>query len=535
MATVKDSATFFQHGNSAQFEYVLGLYPKALRLKADARGVGKKADKLIRLEEWYQNELPKLIKKRGRDAHLQHEELVQTMEWKQTRGKFYPQLSYLIKVNTPRAVVMETKKAFRKLPNLEQALNALSNLKGVGITMASALLAAAIPESAPFMADECLMAIPDFEGIDYTTKEYLKFVTLIQQTMDRLNAEVEGTNSSSAGGSTSSSSNGSVANTADAADSTEKDTKPQDSKEKEDEDEEEGGGGTKTNGAAAEEKEPETPTKGGKKGAADAANGAADAAQKPAKKWSAHQVELALWTHYIVNDLQPELLGGMPGNNNGVAVTNGISKDGDDEDVEGNEDVADEEEEEEENGTADDDKALADDAEDDDENSRNAVESSESESNEAAAAVPAPVANGKAPATGDAVVSSAQTNNGTSEASEQQPAADGKKEAAAPAPAPTVAEAAATVESSGLATVDECTKSGDSLDGVLAVPAVAEESPVTAASATTPTTTTTTALNADDSADSQNSSSHGASKRPLYCEDSTEDKPELSAPKLIKL
>lgn len=71
------------------------------------------------------------------------------------RGKFYPQLSYLIKVNTPRAVMQETKKAFRKLPNLEQALTALSNLKGVGITMASALLAAAAPDSAPFMADEC--------------------------------------------------------------------------------------------------------------------------------------------------------------------------------------------------------------------------------------------------------------------------------------------------------------------------------------------------------------------------------------------
>lgn len=81
------------------------------------------------------------------------------------RGKFYPQLSYLIKVNTPRAVMQETKKAFRKLPNLEQALTALSNLKGVGITMASALLAAAAPDSAPFMADECLMAIPEIDSI----------------------------------------------------------------------------------------------------------------------------------------------------------------------------------------------------------------------------------------------------------------------------------------------------------------------------------------------------------------------------------
>lgn len=70
-----------------------------------------------------------------------------------------------MKVNTPRAVMQETKKAFRKLPNLEQALTALSNLKGVGITMASALLAAAAPDSAPFMADECLMAIPDIDCI----------------------------------------------------------------------------------------------------------------------------------------------------------------------------------------------------------------------------------------------------------------------------------------------------------------------------------------------------------------------------------
>lgn len=92
-------------------------------------------------------------------------------------------------MNTPRAVMQETRKAFRKLPNLEQALTALSNLKGVGTTMASALLAAAAPETAPFMADECLMAIPEIEGIDYTTKEYLNFVTHIQTTVARLNSE----------------------------------------------------------------------------------------------------------------------------------------------------------------------------------------------------------------------------------------------------------------------------------------------------------------------------------------------------------
>jgi len=55
----------------------------------------------------------------------------------------------------------------------------------------TALLAAAAPDQAPFMADECLMAIPEIEGIDYTTKEYLNFVHHIQATVERLNKESE--------------------------------------------------------------------------------------------------------------------------------------------------------------------------------------------------------------------------------------------------------------------------------------------------------------------------------------------------------
>ncbi|ENN76459.1 hypothetical protein D910_07106, partial [Dendroctonus ponderosae] len=129
-------------------------------------------------------------------------------------------------------VIQETKKAFRKLPNLEQAITALGNLKGVGTTMASALLAAACPDSAPFMADECLMAIPDIEGIDYTTKEYLKFAQHIDSVSERLNTDAERLGSST--------------------------------------------------------------------------------------RWSPHKVELAIWTHYVVSDLKPELL-------DDVKIENGTS------------------------------------------------------------------------------------------------------------------------------------------------------------------------------------------------------------------
>ncbi|XP_034672228.1 hyphally regulated cell wall protein 3 [Drosophila subobscura] len=243
MANGKATVSFFENGSTTQFEYCFKLYPQVLKMKAEKRS--KKPQELIRLDQWYQNDLPRLIKARGKDAHMVYDELVQTMKWKQSRGKFYPQLSYLVKVNTPRAVMQETKKAFRKLPNLEQAITALSNLKGVGTTMASALLAAAAPDRAPFMADECLMAIPEIEGIDYTTKEYLNFVNHIQSTVERLNAEVGG----------------------------------------------------------------ETP------------------------HWSPHRVELALWSHYVANDLSPEMLDDMPPPGTASISTNGASNnvlDGDD-------------------------------------------------------------------------------------------------------------------------------------------------------------------------------------------------------------
>lgn len=127
----------------------------------------------------------------------------------------------------------ETKKAFKKLPNLEAAITALSNLKGVGTTMASALLAAAAPEAAPFMADECLMAIPEIEGIDYTIKEYLKFVQHIQAAAARLNRD------------------------------------------------------------------------------------------SPSFRWNAHQVELALWTHFVASELAPELLVSIPETNGKTVHQNG--------------------------------------------------------------------------------------------------------------------------------------------------------------------------------------------------------------------
>ncbi|KFB35887.1 AGAP001695-PA-like protein [Anopheles sinensis] len=299
MSSVRDTASFFTRGNSAQFEYVLALYPQVLQLKANSKC--KKPDELIKLDDWYQNKLPQLIKKRGKDQYMLHEELVKTMKWKQTRGKFFPQLSYLIKVNTPRAVQAETKKAFRKLPNLEQAITALSNLKGVGTTMASALLAAAAPETAPFMADECLMAIPEIEGIDYTTREYMNFVQHIQTTTDRLNRECHpvpaGGDEPDAQADSSSTPDASAAKGNGNGTSAEAEA---DASDAEDDSTNSSNEGTSS---AAKKNQPDTTS---------------DTLKAHEKKWTPHRVELALWTHYVASELQPELLENIPeeGRNN---------------------------------------------------------------------------------------------------------------------------------------------------------------------------------------------------------------------------
>lgn len=201
--------------------------------------------------------------------------------------------------------MMETRKAFKKLPNIEQAITALSNLKGVGTTMASALIAAAAPETAPFMADECLMAIPEIEGIDYTTKEYLNFVQHIQATVDRLNGE-------------SAQANAAAKKAAEAC--AEAEAIPAVSVPGEENDDDTTTTTTSSRNSPVTESVADT----------NGAEAAAAAAPVP-KPWSPHNVELALWTHYVASELQPNLLNGIPGGDNesvGASISSKFQQNG---------------------------------------------------------------------------------------------------------------------------------------------------------------------------------------------------------------
>merc|ERR1712226_1519927 len=190
MASQMNTKTFFAEGTPGQFEWTLTQYDVALRLKAESKS--SKPENVIKQDKWYQNELPKKIKSRGKDAHLVHDELVQTIKWKLARGKFRPNLVNLVQMNTPRVVMQETKKAFRKLQktnDLQAVIQGLCNVKGVGPAMASAVMAAGAPHAAPFMADECLLAMPEIDSLDYTMKEYMRYVDYVKVCVDRLNSQ----------------------------------------------------------------------------------------------------------------------------------------------------------------------------------------------------------------------------------------------------------------------------------------------------------------------------------------------------------
>ncbi|GFS71799.1 uncharacterized protein NPIL_267761 [Nephila pilipes] len=188
MASVNDTTLeFFSKATPAQWSYMFSKYKDAVKAKAARRTKKGGPEELIRMDAWYQEELPKLIHSR-KEPYVTHEELVQLTKWKLMREKFRPNLIDLVRINTEKAVTTHSKKAFKRLPNLAGAIAMLTCLKGVGPASASAILAAAYPEQAPFMADECMLSTPGVETMDYTVAEYLNYTMELKKKSDHLNS-----------------------------------------------------------------------------------------------------------------------------------------------------------------------------------------------------------------------------------------------------------------------------------------------------------------------------------------------------------
>ncbi|XP_015924308.1 uncharacterized protein [Parasteatoda tepidariorum] len=189
MATASDTTLeFFTKASPAQWTYIFTKYKDVLKAKAAKRTKKGGPEELIRMDAWYQEQLPKLIHSR-KELYITHEELVQLTKWKLMREKFRPNLIDLVRINTEKAVVTHSKKAFKRLPNLSGAIAMLTCLKGVGPASASAILAAGYPDQAPFMADESMLSTPGVETMDYTVAEYMNYAMQLKKKSDYLNSK----------------------------------------------------------------------------------------------------------------------------------------------------------------------------------------------------------------------------------------------------------------------------------------------------------------------------------------------------------
>lgn len=155
------------------------------------------------LDEWRNEQLPKLLKTRGKtnDYHITKEDLVLLMDWKLAKGKFRPTLPKLIKSNLDDDVVSVTKAGFTifmefvaqtdgKWDNIalrdyqaavKASLKKLCELKGVGPATGSLLLSTLSKSTAlapPFFSDEAFIYFiqqplrPD-SPMKYNVKEYV--------------------------------------------------------------------------------------------------------------------------------------------------------------------------------------------------------------------------------------------------------------------------------------------------------------------------------------------------------------------------
>ncbi|XP_014671815.1 PREDICTED: uncharacterized protein LOC106812444 [Priapulus caudatus] len=196
MAGFGSNFGLFSCCDEVKWKTVLNLYCKALNIYSGKKAKPQDGIELIKLDKWYQTELPEAIKQR-KHPHITYDELVKLMKWKLKRGKFRPRLQQLVGSNTEEEVMEASTKAFAVMPDIKTAIQSLAVLRGVGPATASAVLAAGDPEHAAFMADEALQAIPGLQPIAYKLENYLEYheqirkcVTLLKRTDDSWNSHM---------------------------------------------------------------------------------------------------------------------------------------------------------------------------------------------------------------------------------------------------------------------------------------------------------------------------------------------------------
>ncbi len=173
------SVNLWRSTNCALWRETLESYPGVIAAQGN--------DRLMKLDEWYRNDLAPLIASRTK-PQIFLDELQGIAAWKMTRGVWRERNRRLIAQNSPEEVAEASHKAFSAIPDPRKPISILSTLAGVGPATASAALAAYAPQLYPFFDELVAAQIPGLGPVAFTAKYYATYAELIRERASQLNA-----------------------------------------------------------------------------------------------------------------------------------------------------------------------------------------------------------------------------------------------------------------------------------------------------------------------------------------------------------
>ena len=158
--------------SAATWRRALEQYPDVVARQGVAR--------LAELDRWYRDELPSAVRKR-RPHHAKHDELVRLTEWKMARGVWRAPNLVLVRGNDGDEVVRASTEAIAAAPDPRKPIARLAELDGVGPATASALMAAAHPETYPFFDELGAAQVPGLGKLGWTLGFYVKYAEALRK------------------------------------------------------------------------------------------------------------------------------------------------------------------------------------------------------------------------------------------------------------------------------------------------------------------------------------------------------------------
>jgi hypothetical protein len=157
--------------DSTAWRDALGRYDAVLEAQV--------VDRLPELDRWYRDALPAEIARRS-PPHIDRAGLVRVTQWKMARGVWRARNLALVRGNSEEQVVEVSTEALAQAPDPRRPIAILARLAGVGPATASAVAAAAAPETYPFFDDVAARQVPELGKVAYTLGYYGRYADALR-------------------------------------------------------------------------------------------------------------------------------------------------------------------------------------------------------------------------------------------------------------------------------------------------------------------------------------------------------------------